>query len=232
MAGIADYRGEGSASPATGRDRDGTLSAGPVTEDRNLAGWVPGGNPERLAQGVSHAASPPVMALVGFVAVAAGGGGPAAWVWAAVHTALAVVFPLLVLLAMVRRHEVGDLEIFQRRQRHVPLMFTFIMNGYSLFLQEFGQAPLLMRRFTEAGCLMLLLIIVITRRWKISVHTAAVALTGVLLWKVSGNSLFLVAGTSGMALSRVYLRRHTPWQVVAGGAVGFMVGLWLFLGSF
>ena len=229
MPGLADPRGAGNAPPAPGRDGNGALSAGRVTEEKALLGWFSGENSHRLAQAVSHVASPPAMALVGYLAAAAAVGGASAWIWVVVHSLLAILFPLAVLVAMVRRHEVADIELFQRHQRHVPLMFTFIMNGYSLFLIEVGLAPNLLRRFTEAGTLMLLLIIVVTRWWKISVHTAAVALTGVLLWKVTGNSLFLVGGTALMALFRVHLRCHTVLQVLWGGVLGFGVGLLIFV---
>jgi membrane-associated phospholipid phosphatase len=229
MPGMVDSRGGGNSPPAPVEDRNGALSAGGVTEDKALLGWFAGENLGRLAQGVSHVASPPAMALAGYLAASLATGGSSAWIWSTVHTVLAIIFPLVVLVLMVRRHEIADIEIVRRDQRHIPLMFTFIMNGFSLFTMEVGQAPHLLRRFTEASTLMLLVIIVVTRWWKISVHTGAVALTGVLVWKVTSNSLFLVAGTSIMGLSRVYLRRHTVLQVVWGAVLGFAVGLLVFL---
>lgn len=178
----------------------------------------------------SYLASPPVAALVSFLAAAQHLGGGGAWAWAIVHTLVAIVFPVAVLVAMQRRGEVADLEITHRSQRVMPLMFTLTLTGYSLFLMETGGAPALLRQLALGSSVLTAGLLLVTRHWKISVHAAGVALAGVVLWSVWGTALPLVVGCAAMAGARIHLGRHTPAQVLAGTLLGLLAGYPVLLG--
>lgn len=180
-----------------------------------------------VAEGYSHLASPPVMSLVVYLYAAFTLGGTRVWVWSWIHVVLAIIFPVAVLVAMVRRHEVSHIELVKRSQRIMPLLFTLVLTGYSLFLMEVGRAPFLLRQLTQASCLMLVALLLITRYWKISMHAAGVSLTGAFLWKMTGSPFLLIVPASAMAMARLYLHRHTPAQVLAGTILGVLVGLYL-----
>lgn len=209
--------------------RNGVLPHIPVTGGRTVPATGNRRRNENVAISISYLASPPVMSLTAYLLVASQVGGLRAWLWTASHVLLAIAFPVAVLVAMVRRREVSDLEILRRRQRIMPLMFSLTLSGYSLFLMEVGVAPLLLRQLTFSSTLLLLGLLVVTRYWKISVHTAGVALCGALVWAVWGTSLYLIAAVGAMGLARVYIKRHTFAQVVAGGVLGLVSGLPLFL---
>ena len=93
-----------------------------------------------------------------------------------------------------------------------------------------GGAPLQMVAVTGGLWLQMVIVFVITLRWKISMHSAAAAGVGALVWSLVGTMLPLLVGVPIIAWSRVRLRRHTVAQTVAGAALGltvFLTALWL-----
>ncbi|MBE0566191.1 MAG: hypothetical protein IH621_09555 [Krumholzibacteria bacterium] len=174
----------------------------------------------RLAVAFSHAASPPVMAAVSFVLLASTLPGTRPWAWTGAHVAVAVLFPLGALVVMHRRGEVRDLELTRRDQRTAPLLLTLLCAGLSLFAQAIGGAPAPLVSLAVAWTALVLALLVVTRRWKISVHTAGLAVAGALLWKLHGSPAWLLAGVTALGTARVVLGRHTVAQVVAGALLG------------
>lgn len=67
----------------------------------------------------------------------------------------------------------------------------------------------------------------INSRWLISIHATAAAATWLIITLVFGTTAGLVALPLAVliCLVRLYLRRHTPAQVVAGAALGLTVVL-------
>jgi membrane-associated phospholipid phosphatase len=82
-------------------------------------------------------------------------------------------------------------------------------------------APLV--RLTLAYTVLGLVLVLVSRHWKISVHCAGVAMAGTVLWRLHDAPLWLVLGLVTMAAARLVLRRHTPGQVVAGSLLGVLV---------
>lgn len=178
-----------------------------------------------LGEAWSFAASPPVMAVTAYVLTAATVAGVRPWVWTAVHLVLAVVFPLLVVVAMRRRGEISDLELTRLDQRQSPLLLTFLVNGVSLWVMETAVAPAPLVRLTMAFAVLSLVVLLVSRSWKISVHCAGVAVAGTVLWQLYDAPLWLAAGVVGMAAARVALGRHTVAQTIAGAVLGCAVTL-------
>jgi membrane-associated phospholipid phosphatase len=81
------------------------------------------------------------------------------------------------------------------------------------------------------GYLALIISLVVTSYWKISLHTLGIAsLTGLFLGAIQDKYLeqssavlilFVLIGLMGT--SRLILKQHTPLQVYAGGVLGFIV---------
>ena len=75
-------------------------------------------------------------------------------------------------------------------------------------------------------------LLLINFRWKISAHAAGVAGVVALLIRIIRDGLpqdgaflwlLIAIGLSGiLGTARVWLGRHTAWQVIAGYAVGFL----------
>jgi len=176
-----------------------------------------------LAEGWSNLGSPPVMVLAAFVMVSSTMGGADPWIWTGVHLAVAVLFPLVMLVALHRLGEVSDFEVSDRRQRLVPLLMTLVCTVGSLVFMEAGSAPGPHVRLALAYAAAVAVLVPVSPFWKISVHTAAAAVAGTVSWQLTGSPLWLLLLVSTMAASRVVLGRHTPAQVAAGALLGVAV---------
>ena len=124
-----------------------------------------------------------------------------------------------------------DLNMEKNTDRVLPLILSslFYYLGY-LILQRLPVFPIY-KLFIIASILVQILLLVISLRWKISAHLAAI---GGLLGAFFGLSfrlhqnptlililLVLIAGTIGSA--RLILGKHTRAQIYAGFLLGFMI---------
>lgn len=179
---------------------------------------------DNLAGLVSAILSPPVLAVAMIVVAAACVGAPAAWRWAGVNLALSVAAPIGYLLWLHRRGLVSDLDVQRREERFRPLSFTLAALAATTALLWFGAAPALMRGLAAAHLAQTTLVLAITLRWKISMHSAAsAACVALLLYVVGPPAASALAVVPLVAWSRVRLQRHTPAQTIAGAALGGVV---------
>lgn len=188
---------------------------------------------ERLAWWVSKLGSPPVLTVAAMLLCAYADGASSAWAWASLSMALAVLLPAVYVLWLVRRGRVSDFDLFHRRQRLGPFVVTIMSTSAAWYLLQRGQAPLPLRLLTGAGCIQALLLLIITLRWKISVHSAAAAGLVVIAWLLFATAaLPFVLLLPLVAWSRLRLGRHTLPQTLAGTALGSAVfgAAWLIAG--
>jgi len=183
-----------------------------------------------VANAISQVASPPIVAATAMAITASTLPGPSAWMWAGTYVSLAILIPLLYLVCLVQQGIVTDLDVQLREQRMRPLIFTMVCNGLAWGVLVLGAAPAQLVLLAGALWVQTVLIFVITLRWKISVHCAAAASLGTLVWSLIGTPWPLLIGVPIVAWSRVLLRRHTLAQTVAGALLGiaiFAAALWL-----
>ncbi len=124
-----------------------------------------------------------------------------------------------------------DLHMTKNTDRVLPIMFSsiFYYLGY-LLLKRIPVSPIF-NFFLVASILVQISLIIISLRWKISAHSAAIGgLVGGyfgLAFRMHENplliliSLILAAGMVGSA--RLILDKHTSAQVYAGFLVGFLI---------
>lgn len=198
-----------------------SLSAGTVTEGAST--WD-----HHLAFVISQVGSPPVLAPVMMAVTASFVSTPRAWTWAGVYVCLAVVFPFLYLLWLLRRGLITDLDVQHREQRTRPLVFTIACTGLSWFVLLFGSAPSPLVALAGASWLQMALVFTITMWWKVSMHCAAAGAAAAVMWALAGTPLPLLIGVPLIAWSRVRLRRHTVTQTVVGALLGFVIFMGIF----
>lgn len=153
--------------------------------------------------------------------------------------ALTAAFPLLIILSMMRMGRVSNLDISRRSQRLLPLMMIlvcYILATIYIYRQVHSGASsnywwLVM--YFVSGCVTTLAVALISTRWKISGHGAAMGnLVGMLAALIEGNhadvdllpwlcTAILLAGAVGSA--RIILHRHTIAQVIAGIALSTII---------
>jgi membrane-associated phospholipid phosphatase len=119
----------------------------------------------------------------------------------------------------------------QSRNRIIPLLSSAVFYYLGSVLLEKMRAFPIFRIFLIASILVIVIIVLVSFKWKISNHMAAVGgITGTLLalsFRTGVNPVwsllfvFLVSGVVGTA--RLVLEKHNLKQIVVGYAVGFLV---------
>lgn len=142
-----------------------------------------------------------------------------------------VAVPALLVFLLKRMGLVSDMGLNGRKERFVPYIITiFCMGGTGAFMWYKG-APMWLVMFFAGGALAALVNMIVNFRWKISAHAAAIAGVVALIIRImhdgfpqQGTQLCLIVSIALSGLlgsARIWLGRHTVWQVVAGYTVGF-----------
>lgn len=213
-------------SPVLEADSQPLRGDGCLQQDSPIVHYaVPNSWDGRLAYVVSQVGSPPVLGAVAMGLIATTLSSPRAWTWAGVYVTLSILVPLAYLVWLLHNGRVTDLDVQIREQRSRPFIFTIACAGLTWLAMAVGGAPPQMIMLTGALGLQMVIIFGITLRWKISVHSAAAAGVGTLVWSLVGATWPLLVGVPIIAWSRVRLHRHTVAQTVAGAALGFTIFL-------
>ena len=185
----------------------------------------------RIAYLLSQVFCPPVVGLGMIIMAASVSPNRHAWAWAGLYVMLGVLAPLVYLVRLYRTGQVSDLDIQIREQRVKPLIFTLSSSALACVMMVVGRAPALMITIAACYWVQMVLVFLITLRWKISVHCATAAGAAALVQILLGTPLPLLLGLPMMAWSRVKLQRHTFLQTIGGTVLGLaMMRLALTLG--
>lgn len=144
---------------------------------------------------------------------------------------ICVFVPMVLILLLKKMGMIEDVGLNGRQERLVPYIITIVCFGVTAWFMAAKGAPLWLSLFFAGGALATVICTVVNFWWKISAHAAGIAGIVALLIRIEKDAsaepeLFfwliltiLLAGMLGSA--RVWLGRHTVWQVLAGYAVGF-----------
>ena len=142
-----------------------------------------------------------------------------------------LLIPVLAMLVYISTKLISDFMMPKAEERKIPLLFTSFMYLIgAFFLQKIG-APLIFPLFLNSFSVVILLCALVSWKWKISTHMAAIsALIGLILgisykWmfdlRLLLATLIFVAGLT--AWSRLKTGEHTPAEVYSGFVLGFCV---------
>lgn len=144
-----------------------------------------------------------------------------------------MVLPVLSLVVLRSLGKLTDYRVSRRRERYLPLAVGVLC--YLLCAMTIAKIPsaFLLRKMMLAAAGCELLCLVVTLRWKISLHLtgmgAATALLALLSIAGVGDLMMpllaAVVGTGLLASSRLYLGCHNGLQILAGFCGGFLVML-------
>ena len=145
----------------------------------------------------------------------------------------AIVIPLLTLGLLRSLGRISDFRVDNRRERLLPLLIGTVC--YLLCAVTFAKIPsaIFLRKFMVAAACCEAMCLLVSLRWKISLHLtgmgAVVALLVVMNIVGAGNMLYPLAVAilcaGALASARLCLGCHNPWQVAAGFFGGFGVSL-------
>ncbi|TDP92154.1 phosphatase PAP2 family protein [Labedaea rhizosphaerae] len=187
----------------------------------------------RAAKAVTEVCSPAVVVFLLPVAVAWQATGyrvlPTIG-WGLVVAVFTSVLPMVFIVRGARRGRWDGHHVRDREHRFVPLMVALGSGVAGLVVLLAGHAPQDVVALAASMLVTLAVCILITRWWKVSLHTTVAggaAATIALLYGPAWLALFLLVALIGW--SRVVLTDHTVTQVVAGALLGPVSGGAVFL---
>jgi membrane-associated phospholipid phosphatase len=182
-----------------------------------------------LARWISWITSPPLVGLLGLVLTAITIGSRNGWIWAGYYCAITILAPVAYIIWKLQTGEISDFHMQIRSQRIRPML---LMVGCALTAWVglwLGKAPDLFIIFGGMGFFQVALLLMVTLKWKISGHSAAIASFSIFLWGLYGTPAILsTLAVPLVAWARVRLNRHTLMQTIAGSITGFVFMLAVF----
>lgn len=179
---------------------------------------------DRAARVVTEVFAPAVLAAVMPLVVALDATAPswgAGLAWAALAVVFTAAVPYSIIWLGVRRGRLTDHHIGVREQRRTPLLFGLASCLLGLAGLVLLGAPRPLVALVVAFFAVGVAITAINQFWKLSAHAGVAACSAAVLTVLFGPWLlpsYLLVAVIGW--SRVRLRDHTPYQVLAGAAVG------------
>ena len=189
-----------------------------------------------LAKGISILFHPLLVPTIGFLLLFQSGFYFSMLNWEVKKFILLIVFfttcllPLLT-IGLLSMNERFDRTMGKSTDRVLPLMLSAVYYYIGYYL--LGRLPIfpVYKVFLIATVLVIILLMVVSLRWKISNHTASIGgLAGALLalslrLQINTSEILALVFVAGglVGTSRLLLKKHTPLQVYAGYALGFLV---------
>ena len=145
--------------------------------------------------------------------------------------------PLLMMPLFIQFGAIKSLEMESNRERVLPLAFTLIPYVLSVYFLIKLPIPFVIAAFMLGASLIVASCLVISYRWKISIHMVGVGgMVGFMIaFSVRLNTdvlpylllAILIAGA--LASARLYSKAHKPIQVYSGFILGFIIMLLVLL---
>ena len=178
----------------------------------------------RVARTLSNVISPPIMFAI--TGLALGLYERPIWpglAWGAVYSLLIALTPMVVVLYLLRTGRVSDIHMSATHERHIPYLIAVTSSAVAYVLLVAFDGPMLLRCLAILSFITLGALGLINTRWLISIHATAAAATWLIATLIFGWVVGLIFLPFLVLISwvRLYLKRHTPAQVLAGIALGF-----------
>jgi len=128
--------------------------------------------------------------------------------------------PLAIMYLLSKRGLISDFFVSEKTERAKPFagaILSYLAGSLTLYLLK---APPIITALMLCYAGNTLVMMLITRRWKISVHASGIAgPTTVLIESLGGWASIFFAFLIPVAWARMRLKAHTPTQIVAGALV-------------
>lgn len=183
-----------------------------------------GGSKEALAEFISTISNAPIVAIVVFIAINHSLIPDGSWVIYALTSAFfAGIMPIIIGSIWTKNKNI-ERDMPVKEDRFYPLILvilSYILGVGVLYLMDApALTTVLMVCYLTNTCVVFL----INLHWKISIHAMGMAgpLTA-LIYLFGWTGLILTLLLPVVGWSRVYLKRHTPGQVIIGSILGFVL---------
>ena len=136
------------------------------------------------------------------------------------------LLPIITLLFLQKKGVISDLDASIREERIMPLFLGVVFAIFGYLLLHIQEAGMLVKGLMFCTITNTLIIIIITRYWKISIHTMGISGLLSVLWIHSKEYLFIMfVILFFVAYSRVILKAHNIPQVTTGSLLGLILTL-------
>ncbi|CAM4333496.1 phosphatase PAP2 family protein [Nocardia ninae] len=179
----------------------------------------------RVARMVTELGAPSVINIVTPILASFAVAAPLWGVFIAMFTS---VIPMALIFVGMRFGSANDHHVTDIKGRRWVLPGSLAIVAVGLVIEVLADAPRELIAWLVACVAMLVVVAVVTivGRWKVSVHTAVAAGNTVLLaMMISPWLLSAVPVTAVIAWSRVYLGDHTRGQVIVGALLGAAISV-------
>jgi membrane-associated phospholipid phosphatase len=181
-------------------------------------------NAKALAEFISTISNAPLVAIVVFIIInytlVTDGSW---WVYGLISAFFAGVMPIIIGSIWTKKKNI-DRDMPVKEDRFYPLLFVILSYLVGVGVLYLIDAPDLTTALMVCYLTNTTTVLLINLHWKISIHAMGIAgpLTALIyLFGLPGLILTLIVPLVGW--SRVYLKRHTPWQVIIGTILGFVL---------
>ncbi|MCM1077701.1 MAG: hypothetical protein NC411_10125 [Bacteroides sp.] len=159
---------------------------------------------------------------------------PSNLLWTAIGITFVItcLVPASVIIALYKTGVITDPGLNERTERYVPYSVVVLCYIGCAFFFYKASAPLWLPMFFAGASAATVINTIVNRWWKISAHAAAMGGLVALMFRIVASHYALVNMNvwisvviilAGLVMTaRVYLGRHTLWQVFAGCANGFI----------
>lgn len=179
---------------------------------------------------ITEMTGPAICGVAGLLTVAIHAAGKSAGAaWGGLAAIFVAVIPMTYIARGVKNRRWASHHVDDRAQRTAPLIIAIASLGAGIALLLLVHAPQELTALVVAQLAGLLVVLVVSRWWKISIHLATagglLAVLTVLFgpWALTGAILLAT-----IAWSRTVLGAHTWPQVIVGAVVGASVAATLF----
>ena len=179
----------------------------------------------KAARLFSNIVSPPVLfALLGLAFALYERPSLNGLLWAAVYGFFVSLLPILIVLYLLKTGRIAELHMSNTGERHIPYLSAVLSAGIAFALISLFNGPELLRCLTIFNMIELAALGIINAFWLISLHSTGIMATFLLVGLVFGwaYSLIVLPFVFLVCTVRLYLRRHTVMQVVAGLGLGIL----------
>jgi membrane-associated phospholipid phosphatase len=180
----------------------------------------------KIARAVTDVFNPAVVAAFTFL-ILLYSRSSASPLFVSVSLTFGTFFPLAIILLLSKVGLISDLFVSEKRERAKPFAWaitSYLIGGLALW---WLRAPPIVTAlmFCYAGNTFVMMLI--TRRWKISIHASGIAGPATVLVEALGIwAAVFFALLIPVGWARIKLKAHTPAQVLAGALVT-IVATWL-----
>lgn len=144
--------------------------------------------------------------------------------WAVLAFFILTGLPMLYILVGMRKGWVSDLELSRREDRPRFILVSVSSDILALVLLLWGGAPRLVWALALVYATLGITMFTISNFWKISLHMVSVSgFATLLVYAFGPGAAVMYLALPLVAWARLYRKKHTPAQLVAGALAGLAI---------